>query len=391
MELSLIEIISLLIVFVSLLLATFLFTMKAGNYKSNLLLALFLVVSAQDSDSIFIAQFVYPSYPAAGLFINSTLMLKLPLFYLYILSVIYFDFKLNWRHLLHAVPFLLINIILIPGFYSRDFAGQMEYVNYSSLSDRPFEIQLSYILFHIQIAGYFIASFLAVIKYRKLLLENFSNANLFHYKWLFQFIMIFGFLALVASLKNLFMFIKAEEAYNYSVVITSFIALAYIIWMVLRAMRHPEFFRGIDSKLQLVKSMIKESDTYKVVAGEDNNLSEEAAEKAVLLNDHMATSEPYLDPSLSIYELAKQINIPVKDLSLLINHDLNQHFFDFVNGYRIKKAMQILRDPGRKEFTVLEILYEVGFNSKSSFNTAFKKYTQITPTEYRKKYLQSAA
>ena len=87
MELSLIEIISLLIVFVSLLLASFLLTIKTENYKSNLLLALFLIVSAQDSDSIFITQFVYPNYPAAGLFINSTLMLKLPLFYLYILSL----------------------------------------------------------------------------------------------------------------------------------------------------------------------------------------------------------------------------------------------------------------------------------------------------------------
>ena len=86
-----------------------------------------------------------------------------------------------------------------------------------------------------------------------------------------------------------------------------------------------------------------------------------------------------------------KLNIPAKDLSLLINHDLNQHFFDFVNGFRIRKAMEMLSDPDKKEFTVLEILYDVGFNSKSSFNTAFKKYTQLTPTEYRKKHLLSAA
>ncbi|PLX12007.1 MAG: AraC family transcriptional regulator, partial [Marinilabiliales bacterium] len=77
-----------------------------------------------------------------------------------------------------------------------------------------------------------------------------------------------------------------------------------------------------------------------------------------------------------------------KELSLLINHDLNQHFFDFVNGFRIRKAMEMLSDENKKKFTVLEILYDVGFNSKSSFNTAFKKYTKLTPTEYRKKYSQ---
>ena len=68
------------------------------------------------------------------------------------------------------------------------------------------------------------------------------------------------------------------------------------------------------------------------------------------------------------------------------NHNLNQHFFDFVNEYRIKKAMEILADASKNHLTVLEILYEVGFNSKSSFNTAFKKYTKQTPTEYRKQY-----
>jgi len=67
----------------------------------------------------------------------------------------------------------------------------------------------------------------------------------------------------------------------------------------------------------------------------------------------------------------------------LINHHMDQHFFDFVNEYRIQKAMNILKDKSKKELTILEILYEVGFNSKSSFNTSFKKYTRLTPTEYR--------
>ena len=97
----------------------------------------------------------------------------------------------------------------------------------------------------------------------------------------------------------------------------------------------------------------------------------------------MSEKEPFLDPSLTIQELGNQINIPVRDLSILINHHMKQHFFDFVNEYRIQKAMSILKDPSKNEFTVLEILYEVGFNSKSSFNTSFKKYTNLTPTAYR--------
>jgi YesN/AraC family two-component response regulator len=97
----------------------------------------------------------------------------------------------------------------------------------------------------------------------------------------------------------------------------------------------------------------------------------------------MTEAEPYLDPSLTIQELANRINMPVRDLSVLINHHMNQHFFDFVNEFRIQKAMEILKNQSKNHLTILEILYEVGFNSKSSFNTSFKKYTTLTPTDYR--------
>ena len=66
----------------------------------------------------------------------------------------------------------------------------------------------------------------------------------------------------------------------------------------------------------------------------------------------------------------------------------NKLFFDFVNEYRIKKAMEMLSDTNKKDLTVLEILYKVGFNSKSSFNTAFKKHAGKTPTQFRKHYIE---
>jgi len=145
-------------------------------------------------------------------------------------------------------------------------------------------------------------------------------------------------------------------------------------------MHSPEIFRGINANLQLVKELItkdraSETSTY---ATNENDI-----EEIVELKKHMLKEEPYLDASLTIDDLSKQMDIPTKDLSILINHNLNQHFFDFVNGYRIRKAMEILQNHEKSDLTILEILYEVGFNSKSSFNTAFKKYTKLTPTQYR--------
>jgi len=62
--------------------------------------------------------------------------------------------------------------------------------------------------------------------------------------------------------------------------------------------------------------------------------------------------EPFLNPSLTIHELADQVGIPVRELPLLISHHVNQHFFDFVNEYQVKKAITILKDPTKKEYTV---------------------------------------
>lgn len=390
MELNLNEIISLFIVFVSLLLATFLLSTRSANYKSNVLLAFFLIISAQDADAVIMSNFITPWSPALMVFFSLTVFFQAPLLYLYILSVIYSDFKLKQKHLLHAIPFILLNILLIPRFYSTGFEGQMKYLE-NLISVPHLEFQISFIVLHVQLLAYIIVCFITVNNYRKVLLENFSDAGLFHFKWLFQLILIFAVEILLASIKNIFMFMEIDLAHKYSMLLMSLVLLGYIIWMIFRAMRHPELFRGIDSGLQPVKRLSRETGHLELIKSEVKHENLETEKKITLLNAFMTESAPYLDPSLTLYDLSKQLKMPAKELSMLINNDLNQHFFDFVNGFRIRKAMEILKDPGKKDLTVLEILYEVGFNSKSSFNTAFKKYTRLTPTEYRRKHLLSAA
>jgi AraC-like DNA-binding protein len=84
------------------------------------------------------------------------------------------------------------------------------------------------------------------------------------------------------------------------------------------------------------------------------------------LNLHMRTRKPYLEPELTLDQLAAQMYMKPKLLSQLINESLGQNFFDFVNRYRIEEAKKFLTNPQDKKITVLEVLYEVGFNSKSS-------------------------
>ncbi|HEY6907614.1 MAG TPA: AraC family transcriptional regulator, partial [Ignavibacteriaceae bacterium] len=105
------------------------------------------------------------------------------------------------------------------------------------------------------------------------------------------------------------------------------------------------------------------------------------------LLDFMSVEKPYLTSTLTLKELSERLDINPRILSKIINEKKNQNFFDFINTYRIDDAKLILSNPVNRKMTILEVLYGVGFNSKSVFNTTFKKYTGVTPTEYRKRYL----
>jgi len=102
------------------------------------------------------------------------------------------------------------------------------------------------------------------------------------------------------------------------------------------------------------------------------------------LTDFMAGEKPYLDPELTLNALAEKLRMPANHCSFLINRHLNLNFFHFVNRYRIEEFKRRLRD-GTRPRTILETALEVGFNSKSTFNAAFKQSEGLTPSQYLKK------
>lgn len=111
-----------------------------------------------------------------------------------------------------------------------------------------------------------------------------------------------------------------------------------------------------------------------------------ASSKLQALTAWMENHRFYTQPNLTIQTLANEMGLSKAELSALINQELCIHFFDFVNGYRIRMAQQELRRTDALRPSIKEICYMVGFNSKSSFNTAFKKYTGTTPSAYREQF-----
>ncbi len=375
---SLLSILSGMSVFVSFLLAFFLFSVKTENKLANRLFACYLLFFAIDNIGIFINEDFIKSHFNFEFFRWSTCALIIPTFYLYIISVCFTDFRLKAKHLLHALPFLITNTVFLFRLYFLSNAKKMTFYEHRAQMPELYGFQL---MLGVQIVVYSIAVFLVLKKYKALYQENYANPKTSIFKWLFQISTVLFVLYYLSIAKNALRFVDLETLWIWANVIMQFFVLSITCWFVLKALNHPELFRGIDSKLQLARDIIHDHKENRVEVKENQN--EAISTQIALLKQYMTAKEPFLDPSLTIQELSNQINIPVRDLSILINHHIDQHFFDFVNEYRIQKAMSILKNPLKRDLTVLEILYEVGFNSKSSFNTYFKKYTNLTPTAYR--------
>lgn len=98
----------------------------------------------------------------------------------------------------------------------------------------------------------------------------------------------------------------------------------------------------------------------------------------------MEKEKVFLKADLNLKSLARRLNVHYNYLSQIINEHLNQGFNDFINSYRIEEAKKKLLDPAEDNKTILDIAYDTGFYSKSVFNTAFKKFTGMTPSEFKK-------
>ncbi|WP_242670217.1 helix-turn-helix domain-containing protein [Flavobacterium frigidimaris] len=237
-------------------------------------------------------------------------------------------------------------------------------------------IEVQYFLYVIMIVS-------LLKKYKKIYLENNSFSTNFIYKWLFQITIVFAIVHYFGTFKNILRYTDYHQLLIFVNGFLEIIALIAISWFVLQSLKYSEFFKGITSELKLVKGFTK-THIQKTLIQEEKNNHNIINFQVEMLKKYMIEKKPYLDPSLSLQNLASQINMPARELSILVNSNMNMRFFDFVNQYRIENAMELLQNHSKSDLTALEILYKVGFNSKSSFNTAFKKHTSLTPSEYRK-------
>jgi AraC-like DNA-binding protein len=374
MSFSLSDILFLIVIFQLLFTSMFLFTYRGGRRSSNGLLgAFFLVIGLNLMDNLLLIRGAYTGNPGFGLWSVWLLLLFGPLLYLYTQSVLYRDFRLSLSKGWHFLPFVLL-FVITEIYWQMEGPVQRRLMLEQVMTRKvPGYQYWDSALIFVQFFLYMFASFRLIGRFKRAAGDAFSDYRRIDIRWLSNSLLFFT-AAMALAAVNSFIGLTSLAAYWLPV----FLVVIGLVWvyinvLLLKALRDSELFAVLEEGKR--DAPVGPADEWKEVL--------------VRLRVHMETRRPWLEPDLTLEELASQLALRPKVLSQAINEGLGQNFFEFINTYRIGEAKRLLTNPADKKITVLEVLYQVGFNSKSSFNTVFKKQTGMTPSEFKKKMGES--
>jgi AraC-like DNA-binding protein len=349
---------------------------RGGRAVSNALLgAFFLVIGLNLLDNLLLIRGTYTGYAGFGLWSVWLLLLVGPLLFLYTQSVLYRDFRLTVRMGWHFLPFVVLFLITEIYWEALEPAERRSMLGQITARRAPAYEQWESALIFAQFFLYMFASFRLIGRFKKAAGEAFSDYRRTDIRWLSYTLLFFTVTMALAAVNSL-IGLTSLAAYWWPV----FLVVIGLVWvyinvLLLKALKDSELFavlkEGPEPEEPAVAPREEKGGDWKEVLRK--------------LQAHMETQQPWLDPDLTLEQLASQLRLRPKLLSQAINEGLGRNFFEFINTYRIDEAKRLLTNPADKKITVLEVLYQVGFNSKSSFNTVFKKQTGMTPSEFKKK------
>lgn len=374
-----------------LFLAVILIRNNGGNKRANLMLAVLTLIF---SISIFHSSYIsvnFINHNTENQKMNEPFLLLIgPFIYFYVRELMNRKRMIKIIDVVHFIPFIMYFAI-----WGTKLFGDNAWSEIVTKNENIFNI------------GWWILTIVLILLYiRKIvkitgihdkkLEEEYSNLDKMGLEWVKGILMIFVVLLLIVIAGVMIIYIHNKG--NHFGRMVSFVAACTIYVMGYRGLRQPDIFtlmkketkevdyNGEDKKegSKVEREIIIENNV-KIEKYRNSNLSEnEIFEIERKIRKHMEEEKPYLDPEFSMDMLSDSLTLNKQYVSQVINSKFGYNFFNFINSYRVEDVKKRIADPENDVYTILSIAFDSGFNSKASFNNIFKKFTEMTPSEYRK-------
>lgn len=351
--------------------AAFLILTKKPRLLSDVFLSAWLLLIVAETGVTLFLETVSFSTPT----LNFSIVLQIvymPLMYFYVKMLITENPRLVPAHIKHLVPVLFFLILI--------FVLRREPIFWDTEGKAPFLIFGMRFIF----GGYFLFSilFYSYLILKTLRLHQHKIKDSFSYtsecltlNWL-KFVLFLFVLAFVGQI----LFGALADRIDYLFDPRLFVRIALTIFAFgvsyfgvkqpsLYQQEHVDGGQTIETKGKYKRSGLND----KTAQGYQQKLQK-----------YMEEKKPYLDPELAINDVAHQLHISRHHITQVINENLHKNFFTWINEYRVREVKQRLLDEKFSHLTIVAIAFDCGFNSKSAFNSIFKKETGQTPSEFRR-------
>lgn len=299
-----------------------------------------------------------------------------PILLWYTRALLYQDYQLQPKDLLHLIPTGLYLLFYAQFFYPLEASKQLLVLyDFAWMSQNP--LYAGYIwLQKLHPLIYGVISFQQLLVYRKQIENTHSNKNQIDFSWLKLLLWLFLFTWLWALVTQVFAQFVAQVVSSNMGVINNYFMLMLVNALVVYSLNHSGVFAGV--------FLAGHPSDGSEITGLTKTLQPTYGE---LLRKTLQEKKLYLIVDITLEQLAEKLAISPKALSATINSDFGQNFFEFINAYRVAHAQQLLLNDPDGTLDMQSVMLNSGFNSKSAFHRFFKKFTGETPGQFRKQQL----
>ena len=318
-----------------------------------------------------------------------------PVIFFYVQSLLNPSFrfgKKEWLHLLPGILYLLFSIIMVV----TDKLVLKKYYFLANGQDPDFDTWYQLTGFA-SMLFYFFLSLRYYNLYKKLIVQVVSYAELVSFRWVRNFLVAFLIMLFV---KIVFFILEEITDLSYWDTWWYFLVFAILFYYIAISgyansvetkvafkphllTYRPTLLLNYSPSLTLTESVTEEAEIIAIEpASKENAADEVLTEWKPKLLGLLQEEKIYEDPELTLTQVAKQLQSNPSFISMVVNRGFELNFNDFVNQFRIEAVKEMLKKGEHKKQTLLGIAYECGFNSKATFNRAFKKVTGLTPKEW---------